>query len=550
MGTIERIEGGLTRQRIISELTRAPHAKLQTYIEKVPAKVPGGYLHGVAVTAVVQDEEFIAHLIAWSAERGELRDIKVALPVIAVMIGNPHPSNMRPEYVESALAHLAELEPKRFLQALNFAKDAAKYLNVTGASRTLGRLAARYLAEHEQRKDWERAAIAHRRFLKALYSRSYATGRIDPPAKVNALLFGPSKKVPVKPIPEGVGHMFAALRAFASMGTAAIADMLRKFPFPFLAARGALGTKVKEPDILEALIPRMSQTEVVTNAKWLERLGVRSTQTLRATMEDKLSQSSKRSKRGGTLKATRAADALEKTGDAVMAKKMRGLQERQIDAGQRIKGDWLVLGDKSPSMQYAVETSRYVAATLARYVEGRVSLIFFDGEPRFFDVTGKTLEEILEMTKTVKADGAGTSIGCGLAYAREMGIPFDGIAVVSDAQENSSPRFVDEYARHEEATSKRPTTYLYRFAPGMRASADIDLARSCSAAGIDLVEFDLRGGVDYTSLPNVVLTMRSNRWSLVDEIMSAPLKTLDAVMPRTVGMRVLPQAVQAAEVTQ
>jgi hypothetical protein len=48
-------------------------------------------------------------------------------------------------------------------------------------------------------------------------------------------------------------------------------------------------------------------------------------------------------------------------------------------------------------------------------------------------------------------------------------------------------------------------------------------------AKIDMQVFDLRGGIDYYSLPNLVATMRTNRYSLIDEVMAVPLLTLDKV---------------------
>jgi len=50
-------------------------------------------------------------------------------------------------------------------------------------------------------------------------------------------------------------------------------------------------------------------------------------------------------------------------------------------------------------------------------------------------------------------------------------------------------------------------------------------------ASQDLQVFDLPANLDYYSLPNLVATMRTNRYSLVDEIMAVPLATLASVLP-------------------
>jgi hypothetical protein len=520
---MKQVETGLSKSRVISELLKAPHGSLREY---VGASSP---LPEVAKT----DPDFLAHMIAWNARHGSVRDAKVALPVVAIAYMRDDEQGI--VHAENALAHLATLDPKDFLRALDFAKD------VKARSRVFGRLAARYLADFSARPDWERAALQHRRFIQQLYARPYTTGRLDPPEHVNALVFGPSRKKPVKPIPAGYGALFAAVHDFGRMSVETAVMLLRRLPVPFLAARGGLGEKVREPDVLEALIPRMSQTELTSNAKWLERLGVRSSATLRATMEQALGRAVKPGGRGGQLKATKAAETLERAGDVTMAAAMRGLQERQIDAGTRIKGNWLVLGDKSQSMTAAIEGSRRVAATLARYAEGTVSLIFFDTSPRFFDATGLSYEALLILTAGI-TPGGGTSIGCGLDYAVEKGLKFDGVAIASDAAENESPLFATVYRRYAAKVDVPPSVYLYRFACGARSIKDVDLAVSCRAGQIELTEFDLRQGFDYTSLPNLVLTMRPGRYALLDEIYGTPLKRLDDVLKRTKDVRVLPQS--------
>lgn len=42
-------------------------------------------------------------------------------------------------------------------------------------------------------------------------------------------------------------------------------------------------------------------------------------------------------------------------------------------------------------------------------------------------------------TQGVTAGGSGTSIGCGLGLAISRDWPLDGIAIVSDAKENTAP---------------------------------------------------------------------------------------------------------------
>ena len=55
---------------------------------------------------------------------------------------------------------------------------------------------------------------------------------------------------------------------------------------------------------------------------------------------------------------------------------------------------------------------------------------------------------------------------------------------------------------------------------------DQDLAKTMKDAGLSLQEFDCTGVVDYYSLPNLIATMRTNQYSLADEILATPLLTL------------------------
>ena len=62
-------ETGITRQRILSELSKSPHGSLKEYLP-------------IGKQAVLQEGEFYQHMLAWDRTHGQIRDSKVALPVI------------------------------------------------------------------------------------------------------------------------------------------------------------------------------------------------------------------------------------------------------------------------------------------------------------------------------------------------------------------------------------------------------------------------------------------------------------------------------------
>jgi hypothetical protein len=176
-------------------------------------------------------------------------------------------------------------------------------------------------------------------------------------------------------------------------------------------------------------------------------------------------------------------------------------------------------------MSASVELAKEVASLIAERVKGRVWLIYFDTVPTAFDVTDKTLFQIREMTQRIKAQG-GTIIGCGLDYLLQKGEEVDGIAIVSDGGDNY-PSFGPVYRKYNEKFGKEPTVYHF----DVRGDNDI---LSGQLPGV-IEKFDLRNNkVDYYSLPNLVNLMKTNRYSLVDEIMNVPLLKIEDVFKKGV----------------
>lgn len=487
-------ERALTKAQVISELTKSPHGKLEAYVP-------------IGRTAASEDPEFFGHLVAWNHVKGQIRDAKVALPILALTA-----RDVPAVFVENALAHLSDFNPRMFEKALTFART------VKAPQRTLRRLAERYLRDLEMDgREWERTAIQHRNTLKGLYARYH----VKPSPKADIALF------------KGHGEgKFAILRALPGMTASEIAGAIEAHKLPFMVVRGALGAKAKDPDVVMALMARMSPTELVTNTKALERLGVKTVPALRAAFEAAIERAGKAKRGQAILKTTRAAEAL--ADDEKLSGKLRALQEKQIDNLRGIEGNWLVLADKSGSMEQAIELSKEVAAVLGRCVKGTVNLVFFDTEPRGGALKpGITLEEIKANTQFITASG-GTSIGCGLQLLLENKIAVDGIAIVSDGGENTPPYFGAVYRRYCDLLGIEPSVYLYQ----TRGESDAGFTAQCSIHHVTVQRFDLRGGSDYYALPNLVQTMRVGRYQLLDEVLATPLRTLDDVLERTKGMKV------------
>jgi hypothetical protein len=481
------VEHGVAKNKIIAELTRSSHGKLDEYLE-------------IGRAAVRNDGEFYAHLVAWNAENGQIRDSKVALPVIG-LIAHAHP-----EFIQNALAHMALLDPLLFTKAIRFGWKPSAAVN---RRHEIRRLVPQYLRAREAHwKWWEGAALQHRASMKDLYSLFH----VKPNAMADLILY---KDKPPK------GTVFALLKELKHMSAQEAAGTIITKEIPFLVARAALGAKAKEPDLLLALITQMSPTEVVHNTKHLEALGIKNNPALRAAFDQALVRASTSKK--ATFKTSRAVEAVR---DESTKEKLREVQEKQIAARGGVEGNWLIIGDKSASMQLSIELSRQAAATLAKSVKGKVHLIFADTSPRYIDATGKTYDQLLAETRRIEA-GGDTSLGCALLYAMERNLEIDGIAIVSDGAENTPPIFAFEYQKLCAKIGKEVPVYLY-WTHGQDTRT---LQGSMLAGRFDLQVFDVRRTmVDYYSLPNLIETMRANRYSLVDEIMATKLLTVEEAL--------------------
>lgn len=483
-------EAGITKNQIIAELCKSPHGKLDEYIP-------------IGSAAAIAEPEFLSHLVSWNRIHGQIRDSKVALPVISLS------KDQHADFVNNSLAHLATLVPRELIKALRFAHQ----VRTPGNTVNIRKMVERYLRAKEANwGNWTRTVVQHWASMKSLYAMYH----VKPSAQADLILFKGDRPV---------GSIFADIANLKNMSDTEAAGVIITRKIPFLIAQGALGAKAKNPDLVLALIERMSPAELTNNSKMLAKLGINTIPALRAAYAQALERAAN-SKRVSTFKASVAAENVE---DETIKAKLEALQEKQIQKDAGIEGNWLVLGDKSGSMQNAIEISRHVSSTLAKMVKGRVHLVFFDVQPRYVEVTGKTFEEVMAATKHVVA-GGGTSIGCGLLGIMESRIDVDGIAIVSDGGENHAPRFHDVYKAYSQAIDKQIPVYFYK----CNGESDT-LSRYMQMAGFDMSVFDLREGIDYYSLPNLIKTMRVNRYSLIDEIMNTPLLSLDVILPRKEG---------------
>jgi len=473
-------ENTITVNQLVTELIKSPHGNLREY--------------GVTALRLLREDPFLFHhLIAWNERNGQIRDAKVALPVYGLT---------DKELLENSLAHLALLDPRNLLRAVRFTKEVKP-----GNFRKVSKMVQQYLSVREKAPKWmERTILQHRKSVQSLYALLH----LKPPVHVCQML---SWGKGMKPIPGSVLDVIGRLKTMSPVEAAGHV-MLHKIPF--LVAVGALPKIKGNTEALIALIQGMSPSELVTNTKMLEQLGMAGNAAVQAAYRKAVESLKKDPRKGQNL--FKASAAAEKVKDAGLRDTLRSVQESQFSK-RGIEGNWAVLVDRSGSMQSAIEAGKMVASALAKMVKGNVWMVFFNTSAVIVDVTGKTLEEIQSRTRGIVATG-GTGIGCGLEAIK--GFPVDGIAVVSDGGENQPPVFAQVHERHFQDIP----VYFYK----LRGDQDI-FTHNCGVKSVPLSTFDLTNvaSLDYYSVANLVQTMRMNRYSLYQQIMDTPLLTLAEV---------------------
>lgn len=493
MGASEQV--AVTKNELVQALTRSDHGKIEGYREPVQK-------------GVRYEPEFLAHLMSWDHDKGSIRDAKRAIPVYALA-----EKTFPKDFEGNALACIASLDPREFVRAVR----EAKKVGVGGAGRSTKSLVERYIRFRESNWGlWERAFVAHRESMLDMYTWWH----IKPGRDIFKFAIQDHK------YPEG-----STLRVIQQLPGMSPQEALghtiqKKIPFKVLI--GAMRDKMKDENTMLAMIRAMSPTEFVTHAKLLDKLGAKATPALRAAVSEKMAEIPRTPR--GSAALFKTSKAATSTGGA-LGRDLHAMQERQLSTSASIEGDWAVFADKSSSMQMAIEASRHLSSTLTKLIKGKVHLVFFDQGARYMDVTGKTLEQLTDETRYVQAGGS-TSFGAAMHYLFLNKIAVDAIAITSDGAENTMPQFSRVYAEYCKWLEKEVPVYLYWlpcYQPNLSNNNPDKFQQNMERAGFSIEVFDLREEFDHYSIPNIARTMRANRYSLADEIMNYPLKTLDGV---------------------
>jgi hypothetical protein len=544
------------RLQLLNTLLTTPHRKLEL-------------VQPVHATMATSDPRFYVRLAAWYADHGEVRDHKEMFIIMLVL------SDFE-GHRDVGLALLRQLPPYEVVRVLDFINGRKKTRTVrppvpktkvkagpkqryvlnpkpgvlkrmtrlmTGAAtepprvdlpvapqpqipeikvvtettglfrnppRSLRTEIVRYLREREADADWfDGSVLVARKAIKRLY----ALNHVKPGARAQRILF---EKDPPKD-----SRLFA-LRQLARAATPPEqAQAIVENAIPYRVA--ATVVKQMTPEIMLALVERMSPQEVINNIASLSKRGAMSNADLKALIEQKLDEA-KTATRVSALKTGRAIESAGRKVSAEMKAKLESVADTQVKAKGSIDRPTALLIDKSGSMSVAIELGKRIGAMISAVCRQDLFVYAFDTmaypiETRFDKVAGKPGDSLAAWEKALVgiAAGGGTSIGVAVESMRLKKQYVEQIILVTDEDENTPPLFLPTLRKYRESVNADPTLCIVRVP---RSTTKIEA--QCREVGmvVDIFQFD----GDYYSLPNLIpLLSKPSKLELLMEILDYPL---------------------------
>jgi hypothetical protein len=370
----------------------------------------------------------------------------------------------------------------------------------------------RYLREREAAPDWFDGSVLHaRKAIKGLY----ASLHIAPSPRAQAILFDDD------PPPDSRLH---ALKQIARAKTpAAQARAIVKHKIPYRVAVSVIDKMT--PTVLVALIDRMSPQELINSLGSLKRHGAFDNPDVKALIDDKLERA-KTADRVSAYKAQRAAEAAGVSQETIQ--RLEEVTQAQVQAKGAIVRPTALLIDKSGSMQEAIEIGKRIGAMIAGICQADLYVYAFDTvaypiqvpEPGARGLLGRLLSpRVADWERAFAGISAvgGTSCGIALEWMRRRGEAVEQIVMVTDEEENQSPRFLAVLEQYRRALGVDPHVVFVK-----TRGASTQLEGECREAGISFDAYQFAG--DYYALPNLLpLLTRPSRMELLMEIQQYPL---------------------------
>jgi len=291
-----------------------------------------------------------------------------------------------------------------------------------------------------------------------------------------------------------------------------------KIPYP--VAVGAI-EKIT-PSILVALINSMTSMEILNNLSSLEEKGAMKNDKIKALILEKL-EKAKKDKNVSALKSKKAI-SVNRIKDEETIKQLEEVADKQVKKKGVIKYPIAIFVDSSSSMDSSIEVGKNVAVLISGISESDLTVITFDTIAHEITAKGKTLKDWEEAFKPVRASGC-TSIGCALDYLMRKDKYVEGIVIITDEGENTSPLFHDVYVKYQEKFKVTPNIIIIRIGSSPIGGS---LSHYLNGKSISFDVFTPKGD-DYLGLPGLIpLLTKGSKLDLVYEIMDTPLLTRGA----------------------
>jgi hypothetical protein len=470
-----------------------------------------------------QDPLFYVRLAAWYSDHGDVRDHKEMF-VISLVLSEFE------GHRDVGLAMLRGLPPyqvARVIDFINGRKRAVKARPVAPAKgkrapapaepapaeekiaavglfrnppRSLRTEVTRYLREREADADWfDSTVLVARKAIKRLYALLH----VKPGERAQQILF--------EEMPPPDSRLFALKELAKATDPAEQARVITEYKLPYRVA--ATVVPQMGPEVVRALVERMSPQELINNLGSLKRRGAFNDPATKVLIEAKLEQA-QTGPRVAALKATVAAEAAG-VSEEVRAK-LEKVADAQVKAKGRITRPTALLIDKSGSMELAIELGKRIGAMISAVCEEGLFVYAFDTVAYPVAAAGADLAGWEKALRGITA-GGGTSVGVAVEALRRKGQRAEQLIIVTDEGENTPPLFVEALKKYREELKADPAVCFVR-TPG----ASTQLEESCRQAGITADAFQFTG--DYYSLPGLVpLLARPSKLELLMEIMDYPL---------------------------
>jgi hypothetical protein len=366
--------------------------------------------------------------------------------------------------------------------------------------RSLRTEVTRYLREREASPEWfDSTALVARKALKRLY----AVLHVAPGERAQKVLFDE------QPPPDS---RVGALKRLARLSDPKDqAKALVESRVPFRVAVSVLPRLT--PDVLEALIERMTPQELINSLGALQRHGALTNPDLKALIDLKLEEA-KADARVSALKAEAALQAVDV--GAELRRKLEEVVDVQIKAAGRLRRPTAVLVDKSGSMELAIDVGKRIAAMISAVCEKELYVYAFDTMAYAIEPQGKDWAAWKKAFAGIHAGGE-TSCGVALEVMRRRKQYVEQVIVVTDEEEYSPPFFVESLLKYRQALAVDPAVTFVKV-----PDSSTRLEEQCKRAGVVAGTFEFNG--DYYALPNLVALLEPpSELDLLLEIMDYPL---------------------------